>query len=145
MYPARSAWSQSNRVTGFPCREVRATAGLLIFRTGGIYNTSLKNLIIDKEYSMIDFTSRQLRGFLLVAQHRSFSRAAGALFITPSGLSLLIRELEKLLGVRLFDRTTRHVGLTASGMELLASVQRNLQELDGAMSRVGRAATEVGT
>ena len=70
---------------------------------------------------MIDFTSRQLRGFLLVAQHRSFSRAAGALFITPSGLSLLIRELENQLGVRLFERTTRHVALTAFGTELLTS------------------------
>ena len=36
----------------------------------------------------MDFTSRQLRGFHLVAQHQSFSRAAEALFITPSGLSL---------------------------------------------------------
>ncbi|HYW40109.1 MAG TPA: LysR family transcriptional regulator [Terriglobales bacterium] len=56
---------------------------------------------------MIDFTSRQLRAFLLVAQHRSFTRAAGALFITPSGLTVLIRELETQLGARLFDRTTR--------------------------------------
>lgn len=91
---------------------------------------------------MNDFTSRQLRAFLLVAQHRSFSRAAGALFITPSGLSLLVRELETQLGVRLFDRTTRHVALTASGTELLAVAQRNLQELDGAMSRIGRPGTE---
>ena len=91
---------------------------------------------------MIDFTSRQLRAFLLVAQHRSFSRAAGALFITPSGLSVLIRELELQLGVRLFDRTTRHVALTASGTEFLAVAQRNLQELDVAMSRIGRSATE---
>jgi LysR family transcriptional regulator, carnitine catabolism transcriptional activator len=44
-----------------------------------------------------------------VAEHRSFSRAAEAVFITPSGLSLLIRELEQQLGFRLFDRTTRHV------------------------------------
>jgi len=93
---------------------------------------------------MIDFTSRQLRAFLLVAQHRSFSRAAGALFITPSGLSLLIRELETQLGVRLFDRTTRHVALTASGTELLAVAQRNLQELDGTMSRIGRSTSETG-
>ena len=93
---------------------------------------------------MIDFTSRQLRAFLLVAQHRSFSRAAGALFITPSGLSLLIRELENQVGVRLFERTTRHVALTASGTELLAVVQRNLQELDGAISRLGRSATDTG-
>ena len=91
---------------------------------------------------MIDFTSRQLRAFLLVAQHRSFTRAAGALFITPSGLSVLIRELELQLGVRLFDRTTRHVALTTSGIELLPVAQRNLKELDSAMSRIGRSATE---
>ncbi len=93
---------------------------------------------------MVDFTSRQLRAFLLVAQHRSFSRAAGALFITPSGLSVLIRELEIQLGVRLFDRTTRHVALTASGSELLAVAQRNLQEMDSAFSRIGRPPTEIG-
>ena len=85
---------------------------------------------------MIDFTSRQLRAFLLVAQHRSFTRAAGALFITPSGLSVLIRELENQLSVRLFERTTRHVALTASGSELFAAAQRNLQELDSSLSRV---------
>ena len=60
---------------------------------------------------MIDFSSRQLRAFLLVAQHQNFTRAAEALFITTSGLSLLIRELENQLGFRLFDRTTRHVAL----------------------------------
>ena len=91
---------------------------------------------------MIDFTSRQLRAFLLAAQHHSFSRAAGALFITPSGLSVLIRELESQLGARLFDRTTRHVELTAAGTDLLAVVQRNLQELDGAMSRIGQPTAE---
>jgi LysR family transcriptional regulator, carnitine catabolism transcriptional activator len=85
---------------------------------------------------MIDFTSRQLRAFLLVAQHRSFTRAAGALFITPSGLSILIRELENQLGVRLFERTTRRVALTDSGSELFAAAKRNLQELDSSLSRI---------
>ena len=93
---------------------------------------------------MINFTSRQLRAFLLVAQQRSFSRAAGALFITPSGLSVLIRELETQLGARLFERTTRHVALTTSGTELLAAAQRNLQELDNVMSRIGRSGTDTG-
>jgi LysR family carnitine catabolism transcriptional activator len=120
------------------------TPGLLIFKTGEIYNASSKTLTVDKEYSMIDFTSRQLRAFLLVAQHRSFSRAAGALFITPSGLSLLIRELETQLGVRLFERTTRHVALTASGTELLTVAQRNLHELDSVISRIGQLANESG-
>jgi DNA-binding transcriptional LysR family regulator len=94
---------------------------------------------------MIDFTSRQLRAFLLVAEHRSFARAAGALFITPAGLSILIRELETQLGTRLFDRTTRHVDLTTSGAELLVVAQRNLHELDGVISRIGRSAVDVGS
>src|SRR5262252_3227375 len=92
---------------------------------------------------MIDFSSRQLRAFLLVAQYSSFSRAAAALFITPAGLSLLIRELESQLGVRLFDRTTRSVALTTAGTELLAVAQRNLHELDGVISRLGRSPGEV--
>jgi DNA-binding transcriptional LysR family regulator len=91
---------------------------------------------------MIDFTSRQLRAFLLVARHRSFSRAAEALFITPSGLSVLIRELETQLGFRLFDRTTRYVALTSYGSELLEIAQSNLEQFDTAVSRIGRSATE---
>lgn len=90
------------------------------------------------------FTSRQLQAFSLVAQHRNFSRAAEALFITPSGLSLLIRELESQLGFRLFDRTTRHVVLTAYGHELLPIAQKSLADVDGAVSRIGRTATESG-
>jgi LysR family transcriptional regulator, carnitine catabolism transcriptional activator len=93
---------------------------------------------------MIDFTSRQLRAFLLVAQHGSFTRAAGALFITPSGLSVLIKELENQLGVRLFDRTTRQVALTASGTELLTGVQRNLHELDSSLARISQIKGAVG-
>ncbi|MDX6457092.1 MAG: Bacterial regulatory helix-turn-helix protein lysR family, partial [Acidobacteriaceae bacterium] len=41
----------------------------------------------------MEFSSRQLRAFQLVAEHRSFTRAAEALYITTSGLSVLIREL----------------------------------------------------
>jgi LysR family carnitine catabolism transcriptional activator len=92
----------------------------------------------------MDFTSRQLRAFLLVAQHHSFTRAAEALFITPSGLSVLIRELETQLGFRLFDRTTRHVALTSYGRELLLATRRNLEELDAAMSRIGQTAKDAG-
>jgi DNA-binding transcriptional LysR family regulator len=88
---------------------------------------------------MINFTAKQLRAFQLVAQHRSFSRAAGALFITPSGLSILIRQLEAQLGARLFDRTTRHVALTSSGTKLLDVAQRTLHEVEAAVSEVGRS------
>jgi DNA-binding transcriptional LysR family regulator len=92
----------------------------------------------------MEFTSRQLRGFHLVAQYRSFSRAAEALFITPSGLSVLIRELESQLGFRLFDRTTRQVHLTQYGSELLEVSLRSVRELEAAMSRVGQTAKGIG-
>jgi LysR family transcriptional regulator, carnitine catabolism transcriptional activator len=91
---------------------------------------------------MIDFTSRQLRAFMLVARHHSFTRAAEQLFITPSGLSVLIRELETQLGFRLFDRTTRHVALTPHGSRLVAVASRALQDLDDATSRIGQTARE---
>lgn len=91
---------------------------------------------------MIDFSSRQLRAFLLVAQHHNFTRAAEALGITPSGLSLVIREFENQLGFRLFDRTTRHVVLTTQGAELLAVTRRSLEDLDRAMSRIGERVRE---
>jgi LysR family transcriptional regulator, carnitine catabolism transcriptional activator len=107
------------------------------------YDTSLENSTIVEHYLGMDFTSRQLRAFLLVAQHRSFTRAAQALFITPSGLSLLIREMENHLGFRLFDRTTRLVVPTAYGNDLLAVAQRSLGEWDAATSRLGQSATQV--
>jgi len=98
--------------------------------------------IINDELLIMDFNSRQLRAFLLVAQHRSFSRAAEALYITPSGLSVLIRELETQIGLRLFDRTTRHVGLTNYGSELLAVVRESLEKIDSTVSRLNRSAAE---
>ena len=88
----------------------------------------------------MEVTTRQLRAFRLVAQHRNFARAAEAIFITPSGLSVLIKELESRVGFRLFERTTRHVELTPHGRELLAVIQRSLEELDAAIANIGRSA-----
>src|SRR3954454_13458747 len=90
----------------------------------------------------MEFTSRQLRAYLLVAQHESFTRAAAALFITPSGLSVLIRELEAQLGFRLFDRTTRHVAPTSHANDLLPVARRMIEELDATLSRLGASPTE---
>lgn len=88
----------------------------------------------------MEITTKQLRAFRLVAQHQNFTRAAESLFITPSGLSVLIKELEGRVGFRLFDRTTRHVELTSHGEQLLTVIQRNLEELDAAIANIGRRA-----
>jgi LysR family transcriptional regulator, carnitine catabolism transcriptional activator len=87
----------------------------------------------------MDFTSRQLRAFLLVAQHRSFARAAESMFITLSAVSVLIRELENELGFRLFNRTTRHVALTSSGSEMVRFARESMRNLDEVAARVGHS------
>lgn len=87
----------------------------------------------------MDFSSRQLRAFHLVAHHRNFTRAAEAMFITPSGLSVLIRELERQLGFRIFNRTTRQVSLTGQGSELLAVTGPALSALEESISRIEQA------
>jgi DNA-binding transcriptional LysR family regulator len=78
----------------------------------------------------MNITSRQLRAFLLTARYQSFSRAADQLFITQSGMSVLVRELEAQLGFRLFERTTRRVTLTEFGSKFLPIADRSLVDLE---------------
>jgi DNA-binding transcriptional LysR family regulator len=92
----------------------------------------------------MNITSRQLKAFLLTARHQSFSRAAEQLFITQSGMSVLIRELEEQLGFRLFDRTTRRVTLTEFGNRFLPIADRSLVELEAAAQNIGRSASAAG-
>jgi DNA-binding transcriptional LysR family regulator len=58
--------------------------------------------------------------FLRVAERRSFRKAAADLCVTPSALSQTVRTLEARIGVPLFHRTTRSVGLTEAGERFLA-------------------------
>lgn len=70
--------------------------------------------------------------FTRVAHHASFTRAAAELSVSPSALSQTIRGLEARLGVRLFNRTTRRVGLTEHGARFLERVLPGLAQLDEA-------------
>src|SRR3970282_1739450 len=89
----------------------------------------------------MNITARQCKAFLLTARHQSFSRAAEQLFITQSGMSVLIRELEDQLGFRLFDRTTRRVKLTEFGTRSLPIADRSVLELESAAANIGRSAS----
>ena len=86
----------------------------------------------------MNVTLRQLRAFVLVGRLASFTRAAQAMHVTQSALSLLIRELENVMSTRLVDRTTRNVSLTAAGREFFASTQRILEELEHAIGNVDK-------
>ena len=74
-----------------------------------------------------------LRAFRAIAEHGSFTRAAAALDVTASALSQTLRQLESQLRTRLLHRTTRRVGLTEAGQELLQRISPALKELDAAM------------
>lgn len=71
--------------------------------------------------------------FLCVAAHLNFSRAAIELGVTPSALSHSVRTLENRLGVRLFNRTTRSVGLTEAGGRLQARLKPAFRDIDDAL------------
>lgn len=82
---------------------------------------------------MRDHPTAALRTFALIARHGSFTRAAAELDVTASALSQALRQLEKQLGVRLLQRSTRRVGLTEAGREFLARITPALNAIDDAM------------
>ena len=59
-----------------------------------------------------------------IYQERSFSKAAQKLFIAQPSLSLTVKKLEEQLGMPLFDRTTKPIGMTEAGMEYIRAVEQ---------------------
>lgn len=78
---------------------------------------------------------RQLDIFCKVAQKKSFSKAAASVYLTQPTVSEHISTLEKLLGVRLFDRVGRQVELTRAG-ELYYSYAKKIIDLRGEAQQV---------
>jgi DNA-binding transcriptional LysR family regulator len=81
-----------------------------------------------------DLTS--LATFLVVAEERSFTRAAKLRAVSPSAISHAMRTLEEELGVRLLARTTRSVALTQAGEQLV-------ERLKPALTDVGQALDDI--
>jgi DNA-binding transcriptional LysR family regulator len=77
----------------------------------------------------------ELSAFAIVAQERSFTRAAARLGVSQSALSHSMRGLERRLGLQLLARTTRSVSATAAGAALL-------HELAPALERIEKAVAE---
>src|SRR5258708_1589682 len=89
-----------------------------------------------------NFTVRQgaldgVEAFLSVAQHRSFRQAAAELGVSASAISQAVRALEARVGVALFMRTTRSVGLTEAGERFLVRARPAFEELVAASHDAG--------
>jgi DNA-binding transcriptional LysR family regulator len=73
-----------------------------------------------------DLSARQLEAVLALAEYGSFVAAAARLGISQPALTRLLKRLEASLGVRLFERSTRRVQITAAGREFAAVAERML-------------------
>ena len=78
---------------------------------------------------LMNVSSRQLHAFLEIARLQSFAKAAEQVHLSPSGMSMLVKELEGQIGARLFDRTTRNMALTDAGRRLLPVAELIVAEL----------------
>ncbi len=88
----------------------------------------------------------ELDAVLMVARYGKFRTAALELGVSTTALSNAVGKLERTLGVRLFNRTTRSVSLTEAGQHFVAQVAPAVQDIHEAMDAVrSRQATPVGT
>src|SRR5438552_12879497 len=76
--------------------------------------------------------SGEMETFVRVVEHGAFSAAARSLRMTPSALSKLVARLERRLGVRLVNRSTRKLQLTAEGAAFHERCVRVLADIDDA-------------
>lgn len=89
------------------------------------------------------FDLYELQLFHLVAEHRNFTKAGQAAGLTQSAITRQIAGMESRLGVRLFERTTRSVTLTAAGAALYARSGEILAGVDDAVKAL-RTRFDVG-
>ena len=90
---------------------------------------------------MTNFELRHLRYFLAVAEELHFTRAARRLNMAQPPLSIQIRQLESLIGAKLFVRDRRTVTLTPAGAALVDGARRTLTEAERSADAARRASS----
>jgi len=78
------------------------------------------------------FTFKQLNIFSTVAKCGSYTIAAKMLYLTQPAVSMQIKQLEEFVGLPLFERVGKQIGLTEAGQELLTYAESIAQQMDEA-------------
>lgn len=89
-----------------------------------------------------DISSRELLAVVAIAEYGSFIGAASFLNLSLPTLSRTIKRVEKVLGVVLFERSTRRVEITPAGRQFVAAAQRVLSDLQISLENLGDIAAE---
>lgn len=88
----------------------------------------------------------QIKYFVAVAEHRSFTKAATQYYLSQTAITQQIHALEKKVGVQLVNRGSRPVSLTPAGKVFLIEAKEILERMDTALLRTREASTgEIGT
>lgn len=89
---------------------------------------------------------KNVEAFVVVAEGRSFTAAGNTLHLTQSAVSRRVLDLERQIGVTLFDRSCRGVDLTPDGnllLPVLRRLLRHVEQVQGAVEAVrGGARTQ---
>jgi DNA-binding transcriptional LysR family regulator len=88
----------------------------------------------------LNVSTRQIKAFVALAELKNFTRAARACHLSQSAFSTMIRTLEDAMSIRLFDRDTRKVELTAEGALFRDGAARLLDDFRDALSDLGEHA-----
>jgi len=102
-------------------------------------------MIDERQFSNVKLQSRisainlpQLRCAVVAAEEGSFRRAADVLLVKQSTLSRGIRQLEQLIGISIFDRSSGGVTATASGRSFLHHARSILEQIDSLITTADR-------
>lgn len=82
----------------------------------------------------IDFDG--IQAFVVIAELGGFNKAADQLHVTQTALTRRVQKLESYLGLKLLDRTTRYVELTAVGRDFLPQARSIVSEMTSAVGRL---------
>lgn len=83
----------------------------------------------------------QLKYFIAVAEHHSFTKAAIQYYLTQTAITQQIRSLEETIGTELFDRSTRPISLTPAGNVFLNEAKAIVERMNTALTRTIEAST----